>query len=97
MANHVQFQAVLSSIQLECDEQDNSEGVYRLYLKILDRYFVSEVEPKMTGLVGEEVLTMIAKQWINYTIFAHLHNRIFKYLRNFLNDSQFFEKLGPVS
>lgn len=89
------FSKVNSGISAELDEHDNSRQLYEMYLRLLDDYFVTEVQPRMTGKTGEDFLLELAKQWENYTIFTTLLNRLFDYLnRNYLNELQHKPKLG---
>ena len=96
--NRELFCEVLKQIQAELDEYDNSEKLYFMYIRILNKYFETEVQPKMTGKLGEVFLLELVVQWDNYTIFSFLLNRLFGYLnRNYLNDSQHKPKLGLKS
>ena len=89
------FMKVNNGIQAELDEYDNSKQMYDMYIRLLNDYFVTEVQPRMSDKNGEEFLLELAKQWESYTIFATLLNRLFDYLnRNYLNSLQHKPKLG---
>ena len=56
--------------------------MYIVYINILNRHFVQEIEVirSIQSTKGDEVLAQILKAWHSFTIFATLHNRIFTYV-----------------
>lgn len=96
-ATNSEFMKVYEVVMNQCDAQDNGQGLYAYFQKIIADYVEEQALPYTLGKKGTQLLEAWVEQWNNYTIFCKLLNRMFDYLNRYYLKNQSMNSLGVTS